>query len=224
MGRQNAAALYVWCTVSLTILALADQVDPRLYDYFDAERWRHVDLILSCGDLPPDYLDFLCSTLGVPIFYVRGNHDSSFPLDAYSGFTNLHARMVEYKGLRLAGFEGSNRYNQGRYQYSQNAMRRLVRRGRLRAWHSGPPDIVISHAPPAGCHDASDVCHQGFEAFRTLIDAWHPLYFIHGHVHAYERGEAETRLGETTVLNAFPSRVISVPVHGETQESKQYAG
>jgi len=31
--------------------------------------------VLSCGDLPPYYLEFLVTVLDVPLFDVRGNHD-----------------------------------------------------------------------------------------------------------------------------------------------------
>src|SRR5438105_4508518 len=55
------------------ILAVADQVEERL----DRTRLLELrpDLILACGDLPYGYLDFLVSTLNVPLLYVPGNHD-----------------------------------------------------------------------------------------------------------------------------------------------------
>src|SRR5690348_15321083 len=94
----------------LTILTVADQVSPWLYDYFNPDKWRHLDLIVSCGDLPPDYLDFLVSRLDVPLLYVRGNHDGGYRSTQFQGMTNLHGRIVTCRGLRIAGFEGSRRY------------------------------------------------------------------------------------------------------------------
>jgi predicted phosphodiesterase len=59
---------------ALRILAVSDVVQPQLYNT-EVKQWlEHVDLIISCGDLPPGYLDFLMSTLEVPLFHVIGNH------------------------------------------------------------------------------------------------------------------------------------------------------
>lgn len=185
-------------------------MSPVLYDHFQRQRWEDVDIVLAAGDLPPDYLDFLATSLQVPVLYVRGNHDAAFEESRYEGFTNLHGRIVEQHGLRFAGFEGSHRYNRGQYQYSQGEMRRRVLKTRLRARLQGTPDIVLAHAPPLDCHDAADACHRGFAAFRTAIEAWDPAYFVHGHVHAYQQGPATSRIGNTEVLNAYPYRLFTV--------------
>jgi Icc-related predicted phosphoesterase len=194
----------------LKILTIADAVSPQLYDYFQPERWRDVDLVLSAGDLPPEYLDFLTTTLGVPIFYVRGNHDGSYPASRFDGFVNVHGTIAEYRGIRIAGFEGCRRYNHGSVQYREDEMRRIVRRSRVQAARHGTPHIVLTHAPPGGCHDSSDPCHQGFACFRELIDIWKPEFLIHGHVHSYNRGPTSSTIGTTTVLNAFPYRTFEV--------------
>ena len=58
----------------MKILSVSDRVVSTLYDNFDAERFPKVDLILSCGDLPPEYLSYLVSSFNAPLYYVRGNH------------------------------------------------------------------------------------------------------------------------------------------------------
>jgi Icc-related predicted phosphoesterase len=195
----------------ITLLAVADEISPLLYDHFSPDRWQAIDLIVSCGDLSPDYLDFLASSLNVPVFYVRGNHDGAYAPERYDGCENIHGRIARCHGLRIAGFEGSMRYSLGACQYTEAEMRRVVRRSRLCARFTGRPHIVITHAPAAGCHDGADLCHHGFECFRDVMRAWQPKYFIHGHAHAYERGEMVTQLGSTTVVNAYPYRVIQIP-------------
>jgi predicted phosphodiesterase len=198
--------------VALSILAVADAVSASLYEYFQPERWRHVDLILSAGDLPPEYLDFLCSSLNVPLLYVRGNHDGGFAEAQYAGSENVHGRIVTVKGIRVAGFEGSHWYNGGPCQYTERAMNRVVRHVQRQARRIGPPHIMLTHAPPAGCHDATDQCHQGFTCFREAMAHWKPSLFVHGHMHAYQGLPGVSTHGDTTVINAYPFRVIQVPI------------
>lgn len=206
--------------MSLHVLAVADQVSDLLYDYFRKARWEHVDLVLSCGDLPPSYLDFLLTAVNVPVFYVRGNHDATFREDEYDGCINCHGTIVEYKGIRIAGFEGCRRYNQGEYQYSEREMNRDVQRVNRKARRGGAPDIVLTHAPPAGLHDAEDLPHRGFECFNRAIEMWQPKYFVHGHMHKYQMGEQVTQVGDTTVMNAFLFREFEIaqPVPAEVPE------
>jgi len=204
----------------LTVLAVADQVSDLLYEYFRPERWRNVDLVLSCGDLPPAYLDFLCSSLDVPVFYVRGNHDADYETSRYDGCDDIHGRIVEYRGIRIAGFQGSYRYNGNPYQYSEREMQWIVRWSRIRAWRM-PPDIILTHAPPAVCHAGSDLCHRGFKAFDNAIEVWRPRYFIHGHMHAYQCEEPETRVGDTIVLNPFPYQVFQIEPARERLASRE---
>ena len=64
-------------TRAARILAISDEVDPRLYSPSAAERFGNPDLILSCGDLPTYYLDYVACTLGAPLLGVHGNHDAS---------------------------------------------------------------------------------------------------------------------------------------------------
>lgn len=195
----------------LNVLAVADQVSPSLYERFDPERWRTIDLVLSCGDLPPEYLDFLSSCLNVPVLYVRGNHDTEYSEDRYAGCDDVHGRIVTYRGIRIAGFQGCRRYNERRYQYTEGEMRRIVRRTRIRSFRQGAPHVVLTHAPPLSCHSGEDLCHQGFAAFDEAISVWHPAYFVHGHVHAYDGGSAADTVGSTMVLNAYPFKVFQLP-------------
>ena len=59
----------------MKILTVSDRVESILYDRFDAGRFPGVNLILACGDLPPEYLSFLAASFNVPLYYVLGNHD-----------------------------------------------------------------------------------------------------------------------------------------------------
>lgn len=59
----------------LRILAVSDQVVEALYSPQAREWLSPIHLILSCGDLPYGYLEFLMELFNAPLFYVHGNHD-----------------------------------------------------------------------------------------------------------------------------------------------------
>ncbi len=58
----------------MKILTVSDHVEPSLYEQYQADRFPGINLILGCGDLPPEYLTFLVTRFNAPLFYVRGNH------------------------------------------------------------------------------------------------------------------------------------------------------
>jgi Icc-related predicted phosphoesterase len=191
----------------MRILAIADYVDPVLYEYFDPARWADIDLVISCGDVPPGYLDFLLSTLNRPVLYVRGNHDGGYPADAYAGCYNVNGRVWRGEGLAVIGFEGCRRYNTGPVQYSERQMRYRIWRS---TWFLRGIDLIVAHAPPLGCHDRPDPCHTGFACFDDLIRRLRPRYFIHGHSHLYGCDHRVARIGSTLVVNAYGHYVFDV--------------
>lgn len=219
----------------MRILAIADTPERVLYDNFSPERWRSsVDVVLSCGDLDHEYLEFLVSVLDVPLYYVAGNHDTSYRAHPPEGCEDISGRIITAGGLRIAGIAGSMQYNAGpdEYQFTEAQMRRKMRRLGFKAWRAGGVDVVISHAAPlhcpafktccapigggrpcvhpeqpehlVACLDATDRCHQGFEAFTRFIARYKPQYWLHGHNHlTYAWMPRLSAIGETTVINAY---------------------
>jgi len=189
----------------MKILTVSDRVEPTLHDRFDADLFPGVDLVLSCGDLPPEYLTFLATKFNVPLFYVKGNHDIRYDSKPPSRCTDLNAKLIQFQGLNLLGLEGSHWYNGGPNQYTEAEMRKTIRRLRLQIWWRRGIDIVITHAPPRHIHDAEDPCHKGFKSFRWLIDRYAPAYFIHGHIHMNFSSPSEriTTVNRTKVVNSY---------------------
>lgn len=209
---------------AMHILAVSDQVDSSIYNTNVRERFGHVDLVLSCGDLPYDYLEFVVTMLGVPVFYVHGNHDQARVLredgwhtqEGPGGCISLEGRVVVHQGLLLAGLGGSMRYRlDGNFQYTerQMALRLLRLKPRLlwNRWRRGRAlDILVTHAPPRGIHDAADLCHTGFQVFRDFIDCYRPRFFVHGHVTPIGLASRITQIGPTTVVNAYGYQLITL--------------
>jgi len=189
----------------MKILSVSDRVESILYDQFDADLFPGVDLVISCGDLPPEYLMFLVTKFNVPLYYVKGNHDIRYDSKPPVRCTDLNARIIQFQGLNLLGLEGSHWYNGGANQYTEGQMRRTIRLLKLKIRWQGGVDIVITHAPPRYIHDAEDPCHKGFESFRRLIDRYAPAYFIHGHIHMNFNSPSEriTTVNRTKVVNSY---------------------
>lgn len=196
----------------MKILLVSDVEDPYLWDNFDPERYRDVELVISCGDLKPDYLSFLVTLIHAPLLYVPGNHDGCYENLPPEGCENIDGRLVTIKGLRILGLGGSHFYNQGPNQYTQKEMKRRVARLRWPLFRNRGFDILVSHAPAQGIGDANDPCHTGFTAFRDLLDRYHPRYFIHGHQHLnYGANLSSTQVyGTTTVINAYRHRMLTL--------------
>jgi uncharacterized protein len=175
--------------------------------------------VISCGDLSFAYLEYIVTFLGVPVYYVLGNHDPGPEGPEYpGGCTPLDGRVVEAEGggVVLAGLSGSPLYSGGPNQYTERQMRRRARalsvRIRYRRLVGRPkPSIFASHSPPFGLGDQGDVAHVGFESFLDLIDRYHPPFWLHGHVHLYGLDQERVRQkGDTNILNVYGHRILDV--------------
>ena len=183
-----------------------------LHKHAGKKRFKDIDVIISCGDLPPEYLSLLLNAFNAPLYYVSGNHDIRNRGNLPQGGFDLHGRLEKIKGLRFLGLEGSHWYNGGLYQYTEAQMGAVIRRLRPKIWWHKGIDVVVTHAPPRHIHDAEDLCHRGFKSFRRLIDKYHPKYFIHGHIHRYfsDPGERVTIVDATKVLNTYGYNILEI--------------
>ena len=103
----------------MKILLIADQAEPTLWEHLDRRRLEGVELILSCGDLPADYLSFLTCFTDAPILYVHGNHDDRYAQHPPEGCICIEDTIYTFNGLRILGLGGSMRYNNGVNQYTE---------------------------------------------------------------------------------------------------------
>lgn len=204
------------------ILAVSDQVIERVYSLAPSGHFKEVELILGCGDLPYSYLEYIVTILGKPMCYVPGNHDPEFnPNDLRSkaeGGFNLDLKTVQFKNTLIAGFGGSVRYRpDGVNQYTQTEayLRAFALLPKLlfnQIRYKRTVDILITHSPPFGIHDDSDVAHQGLKALNWLIKIAKPKYLFHGHTHFYRNNiaQSETTFNGTNIINVYPYKVIEI--------------
>jgi len=209
-------------------LVISDKVEPILYSAAIKRHVGEIDLLLSCGDVPFYYLEYVISMLNRPAFYVFGNHgreveyqsgrgDSWVRKTEPMGAVNLHMHTVKEGDLLLAGLEGSMRYNKApRFQYTDADMWSNVARmtpallyNRLR--YGRYLDVLVAHSPPFGIHDKPDRPHTGFKSFRYFMRVFKPRYLLHGHIHIYRHNEVtRTRYLETEVINVYPYRILDL--------------
>ena len=234
----------------MRVLAVADAKHPALYGHFDRERWRGVEFLIGCGDLPGEYLDFIATSLGVPFLYVRGNHDTNIFGGTAAVGENIDGRVVNFKGLNIAGFEGSAWYGGKGIEYGPTDML-------LRVWGLFPRlllsrhvDIVVTHNMPAlnpdqvrgivsgpqaafnvaGPHFElsevpqwpEDFAHRGFTAFTSLLNAFRPRLWLHGHTHLnYSRAPRVVRYRHTLVANAYEYFLFDMEAPSRSRGSRE---
>jgi uncharacterized protein len=202
----------------MKVLSLSDVIIPFIYSPQIAERFSDVDMGIGCGDLPYYYQEYVISKLDIPFFFVRGNHSkeeeqtSAGTCNAPQGAVDLHRRVLNHKGLLMAGVEGSGRYRKGSFQYTQTEMwlhvltlvPALLRNHAVNGRYL---DVFVTHAPPWGIHDQEDLPHRGIKAFLWFIKVFKPAYHFHGHIHIYHPDTpTETSYYRTKVINSFGFR------------------
>lgn len=206
----------------MRLLAISDRIEKSLYDSSVRQRFGDVDMVISCGDLPYYYLEYLVSALDRPLFFVRGNHQSLVehtvggPRTEPWGAVDLDGRAIEHEGLLMAGLEGSPRYNKGPYQYTESEMR--VRALRLvpslllnRARHGRYLDLLVTHAPPLDIHDQPDRAHRGFAVFRWLLTTFQPRWMLHGHIHLYHPHiVTRSTFHKSEIINCYGHRTLDL--------------
>lgn len=215
----------------MRFLTISDEIVPSIYSLNIKERFGQIESVLGCGDLPYYYLEFIVTMLGVPCFYVFGNHDTSEQmsngelLHEARGCTLIEDRVVLHNGWLIGGLGGSIRYNDDdKPQYTEQQMM-------LRMWRMAPQlllnkvrhgrhiDILLTHAPPLGIHNGPTRTHKGFRSFLTFMDRFQPRYLIHGHVHrSYGYSSVtETRYKDTLVVNTAGYRLLTAEYQTPSQ-------
>jgi hypothetical protein len=205
----------------IRMLAISDEPDPTLESAASRDGLGPIDLIVGAGDLEPEYLSFVADAFHAPLHYVRGNHDEG-PAWAHTRRVVLPEPMrdgevVEEVGLRLVGFSGSPVYNQGGMQVSGLGMWLRVLGASMRAARQRPV-IVVTHAPPRGVNDDSDLAHRGFPAFRWLADRLSPPLWLHGHTALVRRGidDRTARHNGTLFYNCTGATLVELRPPGPT--------
>ncbi|MDD6691871.1 MAG: metallophosphoesterase family protein [Lachnospiraceae bacterium] len=209
----------------MKVMFIADEESKAMWDYYDPRRTEGVELIISCGDLKPSYLEFLETMVNCPLLYVKGNHDRQYAQRPPLGCVCIDDRVYDYKGLRILGLGGSMRYNPDTdCQFSEEEMQARIRKVNRQIVLMNGFDLLVTHAPAKGYGDMDDLPHRGFDCFNTLMEKWKPKYMVHGHVHqtySYKFERERQHSSGTKIINAYESYILDIgsdehPAKGKT--------
>jgi Icc-related predicted phosphoesterase len=207
-------------------LVIADEEAPNLH--VQTLRDLAPELVLSAGDLPWQYIEYVASSLDVPVVFVPGNHDPEIDKARKSrdgtytpdgmlydgprphGATNADVQVIAAAGLRIAGLGGCIRYKPGPHQYTQREYDGRARRLLRRAKRGGPVDVLLTHAPPLGLGDGDDKPHEGINALHAVLERLQPSWHLHGHIHPYGQQMPDRQVGPTTIRNVIPWRMVDI--------------
>lgn len=194
----------------MKILFVSDVEYPYLWDYFMPDRFKDIDLVISCGDVKAEYLSFLVTMIPVPLFYVPGNHNQKYIKHPPEGCECIDGKFIKYKNVRIIGLGGSYEYNGKEYEYTEKQMKYRIAKIKPYIWLNKGFDILVTHAPAFHIHEGEDLCHKGFRCFTDLIDKYSPKYFVHGHQHLnYGIGNERISIhNKTTAINAFKYYIL----------------
>ena len=212
------------------IRALADELDASLDVPGTREGLGPIDLLVGCGDLPVDYLQFVTDAFNVPLAFVRGNHDVGGAW-ATGDATRIHlpeplpdGRPWSDGRLTVVGFSGIPRHGGGGLQVGSLARWRHV----LGAWlavaprGAGAPVLFVSHVAPRGINDGPDRLHRGSRALRWLAGRVQPPLWLHGHTTLVTRRleDRAVRRGRTLFYNAAGAVLVELVPMSRSQHDR----
>jgi uncharacterized protein len=193
----------------MKILLVSDVESPYIWDHFNPDKFKDIELIISCGDLRAEYLSFLVTMIKAPLYYIHGNHDKKYIENPPDGCDCIEDRIVKYKGIRIAGLGGCKGFNKQEFQYSEEDMGRRLKKLKPHLLRNKGLDILVTHSAGYGVGDDTDPCHEGFKGFNKLLDAYSPRYFVHGHIHLnYVRKPRTIEYNDTKVINAYEYHIF----------------
>jgi Icc-related predicted phosphoesterase len=202
----------------MKILAVSDVESRFIWEHFDPEAFKGVELIISCGDLKASYLSYLVTMIPAPLFYVFGNHDQEYISKPPFGCESIDGRVLEHKGLRIGGLGGcmgSDPTNV--FQYSESQMEKRVRRLESGMRRDKRIDIFVTHAPMQGIGEGKDEFHRGFACFRDVHRLNQPKLHLFGHKHLSGNPVSKSAVftsGEVTLINCTGYRIIDTEEFG----------
>lgn len=188
----------------ITILVIADTHNCLTYNN-DMTNFLKNNLNCDCCILLGDHSanDLYEIVQIIPknkIYGVLGNHDSWNKYEEY-GITNINGKIIEIKGLKIAGLGGSFKYkNTDSYVlYTHEESIQILS-------NVESADILITHDRPY-IKDNNDTVHDGLKGITQYIYTNHVPINIHGHLH---ENSVEYLKNGTKVIGIYGAEIINI--------------
>ena len=197
----------------MKILIITDIHYPLERQEYEVIQGNTYDVCFLLGDIPLDVLIEIKSMVKIPLYGLRGNHDTESLL-YQSGIENLHGRVICSHGVRFTGFEGSHKYK----QTDQTFM--VSQKESIGVSESIPEaDVILSHDAPYYMYELKrsglkallhkrpdDKVHCGLKGLSQYVNIALPGYLIHGHYHM----DKSSMLGRTKVIGCYRVKILNI--------------
>ncbi len=220
------------------LLCISDQINPLIYSKNLKEKYGDIDLVISAGDLPMEYLDFIQSSLERPVLFVFGGHslkalthyhpemsdkktDASTKFKKNNKFKSEKADYIGFKArkigeLLIAGISGTKKQKDGKNEFSETQMRKklfmLSFRLILNKLKYGRClDILVSHTPPVINDETPDFEKKGYKCFALFLKIFKPKYMLHGSIHLHTDSKSRFfDFNKTRIINVYDKYILEV--------------
>lgn len=170
-----------YTSYGINILFITDTHNCLAYtdkylNYLKSLRTTDYDICIILGDVSGLDIDAIKSIIPKEkLFGIVGNHDSINSMDI-NNITNIHGKVIQCKGIKIAAIMGSNRYKQGDYGTINQEESIQIAESMKTA------DILVSH-DKAYIWDKNDNVHDGLKGITYYLYKNHVPIHIHGHLH-----------------------------------------
>jgi hypothetical protein len=137
------------------------------------------EVIIIAGDItqfgPADAAKTILNQFPIPIYTLPGNIDTAevWKVIKETNAINLHKKQIQINGLTFTGINGVDD-EETEQVFTDKTLRTYIEN----------TDVLITHVPPYGFQDTVFLGkHVGSKPVRKIIDMFHPLLVISGHVH-----------------------------------------
>jgi Icc-related predicted phosphoesterase len=161
----------------------------------------------------------------LPVFTVRGNHDTVDDFGAFRSATDATGLVFPVApGLFVAGVGWhGERYFELPLEGDLQAVADSVRRQALRKLSRDDRLVLLTHYPALipGMYEVRGDAGVWYHAVRALVEDLHPLAVVHGHMHQWAWTSRRTSVGGRDVLLLNPGRkgaILTVDVEAGTAE------
>ena len=150
------------------------------------------DIVITLGDILKETLQIIAEQSPLPILSVRGCYDD-YCLDGIPNIINMHRKVIEVNGLKIAGLDGRASDNQG---INLKGFSRIEKDTLIPLDRLPKVDVMMSHFNPLYFRAKSCIPDQMPQTLAELLESKEaPRVSISGQIHRnIERTYAGVRL------------------------------